>query len=100
MRSYGKAGTKVLKGCVTMRVLQGEPSSMGTQAAWDKLCQSLRNYFFVQSRGLVRAFIERRKDTNSHGDVRVYLHFPSYVELTLSSGLFFTYTSNTCSEMH
>lgn len=40
----------------------------GTQAAWDKLCQSLRNYFFVQSRGLVGAFTDRRKGTSSHGE--------------------------------
>lgn len=40
----------------------------GTQAAWEKLCQSLRNYFFVQSRGLVGAFIERCKDTTGHGE--------------------------------
>lgn len=29
VRSWGKAGTKVLKGCVTMRVLRGEPSRVG-----------------------------------------------------------------------
>lgn len=40
----GEAGTKVLKGCVTMR---GAFKS-GTQAARDGLCQSLRNYFFVE----------------------------------------------------
>lgn len=57
----------------------------GTQAARDKLCQSLRNYFFVRSRGLVRAFMERRKDTSSHCKVHVSLRFASYTELTLSS---------------
>ena len=41
----------------------------GTQAARDKLCQSLRNYFFVQSGGLVWAFMERCKDTGSHGEL-------------------------------
>ena len=41
----------------------------GTQAARDKLCQSLRNYFFVQSGGLVWAFMERCKDTSSHGEL-------------------------------
>lgn len=29
VRSWGKEGTKVLKGYVTMRVLRGEPSSVG-----------------------------------------------------------------------
>lgn len=29
VRSWGKAGTKVLKGCVTMRVLRWEPSRVG-----------------------------------------------------------------------
>lgn len=38
----------------------------GTQAARDKLCQSLRNYFFVQFRGLVWAFNMRHKDAGSH----------------------------------
>lgn len=42
----------------------------GTQAAWDKLCQSLCNYFFVQCRGLVGAFMERRKHTSSHAETR------------------------------
>lgn len=54
----------------------------GTQAAWDKLCQSLCNYFFVQSRGLVGAFTERSKDTTS---VHAALHVASYVEGTQSS---------------
>lgn len=57
----------------------------GTQAARDKLCQSHRNYFFVQSRGLVWSFMEKRKDTSSHIKVHVSLCFASYVELTRTS---------------
>lgn len=54
----------------------------GTQAAQDKLCQSLHNYFFVQSRGLVWAFSRRRKDTSSHSKVQNSLCFASYIQLT------------------
>lgn len=75
-------GTKVLKGCVTMKVLRGEPSSVGTQAARDKLCQSLRNYFFVQPRGLVRDSRRGGKDTSNRGKVHVSRRIPSYTELT------------------
>lgn len=53
----------------------------GTQAARDKLCPSLRNYFFVQSRGLVRAFMERCKDTSCH----VSLSLACNIELTWSA---------------
>lgn len=53
----------------------------GTQAARDKLCQSPRNYFFVQSRGLVWAFMEGCKDTSRH----VSLSLACNIELTWGS---------------
>lgn len=57
------------KGAKRLRDNEGAPRrafKSGTQAAWDKLCQSLRNYFFVQFRGLVWAFNMRHKDAGSH----------------------------------
>lgn len=59
----------------------------GTQAAQDKLCQSLCNYCYlcvsvcVLSRGLVWVFMERSKDTCCC----VSLSFPCNVELNQSS---------------
>lgn len=89
----------MLKGCVTMRVLRGEPSSVGTQAAWDKLCQSLRNYFFVRSRGLVRAFMERTQGHEHPWRGPVSLHFPSYIELTRNSSQQRRMVKITCSSV-
>lgn len=85
VRSCGKVGTKVLKGCVTMRVLRGEPSSAGRRLPGTSFANHSAITFLCQSRGLVWAFMKRRKDTSSHSEVRVSLCFASSIELTRSS---------------
>lgn len=64
-------GERTNKGAKRLCDNEGAPRrafKCGTQAARDKLCQSLLNYFFVLSRGLLGAFMDRRKDMSSHGE--------------------------------
>lgn len=62
----------------------------GTQAAWDKLCQSPRNYFFCAIQRPCAGIQHEAQGRQQPQKVHSSLCFAPYTELTLSLGHKFT----------
>lgn len=91
VRSQGKAGTKVLKGCVTMRALRREPSRVGPRQHGTSCANHSAITFCAIQRpcvGIQHEAQGRKQPQKVHSS----LCFASYTGLTLS--LWHKFTEN------